>query len=105
MRERASLHIQSAQATSTVLTLTPAGMNVGGALGTGGPLEVSLNGGPPVTLGLQTGIPSRLPLELRAGANTLALWLPAGTLVPGNGDTRSLGVAFFTIDLAAPPGR
>jgi hypothetical protein len=26
--------------------------------------------------------------------------LPAGTVVPGNGEVRSLGVAFFTIDLS-----
>jgi hypothetical protein len=100
MRERGSLLIQSAQAAPAILTLTPAEMNVGGALGSSGTLEVSVNDGPPVAITLQTGIPSRLPLELRAGANTVALRLPAGTVVPGNGEVRSLGVAFFTIDLS-----
>lgn len=99
MRDSASLAIQSDRAGQVALTLTPAEMNVGGRLGNSGMLEVSVNGGPAQAITLQTGIPAQLILDLRAGSNTVALRLVAGSLVPGHGENRSLGVAFFGIDI------
>ncbi|HYF63950.1 MAG TPA: hypothetical protein VD886_14105 [Herpetosiphonaceae bacterium] len=99
MRDSASLEIQSDRVTQVTLSLTPAEMNVGGQLGNSGTLEVSVNGAPPLPIMLQTGIPAQLTLDLRAGSNTVALRLVAGALVPGNGETRSLGVAFFAVDV------
>jgi len=96
------LHIE--QTATALLSLTPAEMNIGNALGERGQLKLTVNHDHEIMIPVITGVTNEVLIPLRQDFNILQLELMAGNIVPaevlsGNSDTRSLSIAFSSVKI------
>lgn len=103
MQGRGRLWVYAEQETRAALHLQPHVMHADGTFGEHGQLQVKVNGLQAAPVEVTSRVTSTFALALHPGFNTIDLELDAGAFVPGNGDDRSLGIAFFPIGIETTP--
>ncbi len=104
MQSPAQILLYMEQTATALLSLTPAEMNIGKALGERGQLKLTVNHDHEMMIPVVTGVTNEVLIPLRRDFNIVQLELMAGNFVPaevipGNNDTRSVSIAFSSIQV------
>jgi hypothetical protein len=102
MQSPAQILLYMEQTATALLSITPAEMNTGNALGERGQLKLTVNHDHEMMIPVVTGVTNEVLIPLRQDFNILQLELMAGNIVPAevlsdNSDTRPVSIAFSSI--------
>ena len=104
MQGKGTFLIYTDKKTRAMISFKPFLMHQNGGFSIEGKLQVKVrSAAEPYVIPVYTDQVSTIEVELKRGFNPVALTLEAGDFIPGNGETRSLGIAFYPIEIRSVP--